>query len=886
MTGVTSNPTIFERAIAGSTDYDGPLLALAYGCASVVETYESLAVRDIRDTADLLRQVYDCTGGADGYACLEVSPALAHDTEGTFEEARRLFATLDRPNVMVKVPATPEGIPAIRRLIGEGINVNVTLIFSPEAYARVMEAYIVGLEDLARRGGDLSKVTSVASFFLSRLDTAVDALLEERIRQGQGELGALLGKAAIASARLAYRDFKDTFEGERFAALRARGARVQRPLWASTGTKNPDYSDLMYVEPIIGLNTVNTMPPATLTAFLEHGNAMETLHHGLADARQTLENLEAAGIGMEQVTDTLLSEGVKAFADSFRKLMTNIEEKRARLLGHEHAHPSSVSLGELLPSVEAAVADIQAREVVERIWRKDHILWKQNPTEITDRLGWLTISDVMCDQVPVLEAFAKEVKDAGFRYVVLLGMGGSSLGPEMVRQALRTGPRGEAFGNTSGYPELIVLDSTVPAWVQAVADAIDPARTLFLVSSKSGGTIESLSLYKHFRALVERARGEAKAGESFVAITDRGTSLERLAREQEFRRVFLNPADIGGRYSVLSYFGLVPAALMGVDITALLDRADCMREGCASCVAAQDNPGAWLGAVMGVLALEGHDKLILVTSPSVGSFGLWVEQLIAESTGKEGNGIIPVAGEPLVAPDYYGDDRLFVYLRLEGDDNAATDAAMERIESSGRPVVRLEMRDRYDLGAEFFRWEFATAVAGAILGVNPFDQPNVQAAKDLTDSVLKGYQASGRLPQMEARNSLKGMLVEARPGDYLAIMAYLRQTPDMDEALAHLRQGVMARYRIATTLGFGPRFLHSTGQLHKGGPAKGLYLQITAGHDKDMDIPGEPYTFGVLADAQALGDLQALQGLGWPAVRIHLGPDGEAEIRELAKDLT
>ena len=875
ITGVTSNPTIFEHAIAGSADYDEALLLLARAHKGVVEAYESLAIEDIRATVDLLRPVYDRTGGADGFASLEVSPSLAHDTEGTVSEARRLFATVDRPNLMVKVPATPEGGPAIRRLIGDGININVTLIFSLDAYRQVREAYIAGLEDLARSGGDVSKVASVASFFVSRVDTAVDGLLQESIRQGQDGLRDVLGKAAVANAKLAYEAFKDTFQGDRFAALRAKGARVQRPLWASTGTKNPDYSDVIYVESLMGPDTVNTMPPATLTAFLEHGGVAPTLEQGVDEARADMQAISSAGISMKEVTAKLLTDGVKSFGDSFDKLIANIAEKKIQLLARDQEY-TGMKLGELLPGVEAALRDLEDADLVGRIWRKDHTVWKPDPKEIIDRLGWLTLSGLMGERLPAMEDFSREVRDAGFRHVVLLGMGGSSLGPEVLRQT---------FGRASGYPELIVLDSTVPARVQQVTDAIDPARTLFLVSSKSGGTTEPLSFYRHFRGLVEEAVGTEKAGQNFVAITDPGTGLERLAAERGFRRVFLNPSDIGGRYSVLSYFGLVPAALMGLDIAELLQRVDRMGQACASGVAAADNPGARLGAVMGVLAKKGRDKLTLITSPSVGSFGLWTEQLLAESTGKEGTGIIPVAGEPLVSANCYGDDRLFVYLRLEGDDNAGTDMAIDRIESSGQPVVRLKLQDRYDLGAEFFRWEFATAVTGAILGIHPFDQPDVQRAKDVTERMLQEFETSGRLPNVDAQDSVKDLLSKAGPGDYLAIMPYLLQTPEVDQALGQLRRRVMERYRIATTLGYGPRYLHSTGQIHKGGPGTGLYLQVTEDRERDLPIPGAPYTFGVLADAQARGDIQALQSLGRRVAMVNLGSDHGAGILDLAREL-
>jgi hypothetical protein len=452
-------------------------------------------------------------------------------------------------------------------------------------------------------------------------------------------------------------------------------------------------------------------------------------------------------------------------------------------------------------------------------------------------------------------------------------MGGSSLGPEVIRQT---------FGSAADYPELIVLDSIVPSWVESVTRSIDVSHALFLVSSKSGTTIEPLFLMKHFRSLVESAVGMDKAGSHFVAITDPETPLARMAKAQGFRRTFVNPSDIGGRYSVLSYFGLVPAALMGVDIAELLERAACMREACASCVPIHDNPGAWLGATMATLSLHGIDKLTLITSPTVSSFGLWAEQLLAESTGKEGKGIIPISGEPLVEPSRYGGDRLFLYLRAEGDDNPPTDGAMEGIESWGLPVMVLRMADTYDLGAEFFRWEFGTAIAGAIMGINPFDQPNVQTAKDAAQHMLKDYLASGQLPQLAISASVNTLLADETKGKYLAVMAYLRQTPELERTMETFRRGVVTGHSTATTFGYGPRFLHSTGQLHKGGPDTGLFLQVTEIHENDLPIPGEPYTFGVVADAQALGDLQALVSLGRPVVRVHLSGSNQDKVTQLS----
>ena len=875
VTGVTSNPTIFEKAIAGSTDYDETLLELGQGDKSAQALFEAFAVEDIRAAADLLRPTYDRTNGDDGYASLEVSPTLVHDTQGTIAEADRLFAALDRPNVMIKVPATPEGIPAIRNLIGKGINLNVTLIFSLDAYRQVAEAYIAGLEYLAESGGDVSRVASVASFFVSRVDSTIDAMLEESLRNGNVSNKELLGKAAIANAKLAYRDCKAIFGEANFTALKGKGARAQRPLWASTGTKNPAYSDVMYLDSLIGPNTVNTVPPATLTAFVDHGIAASTLEQGAEEAQGIVQELLDAGIKLDHVTDQLLADGLKGFVESFEKLMDNIEDKKARLMAQKHQHPG-VSLGDYLPEVESALADLQRRQVISRIWSGDHTVWKPDPTEISNRLGWLTVSDTMYEQTTVLEALGREAREAGMRHAVVLGMGGSSLGPEVLRQS---------FGSTPGYPELLVLDSTVPDWVRSVADAIDPAQTLFIVSSKSGSTTEPNMFYAYFRDLVEKAVGVDVAGQHFIAVTDPGTSLEKMAKEQGFRRVFANPPEIGGRYSVLSYFGMVPAALAGIDLVKLLDRADCMREGCASCVPAHENPGAWLGAVMGVLALQGRDKLTLVSSPSIKSFGLWVEQLIAESTGKEGKGIVPIANEPLGLPQHYGDDRLFIYLRLEGDGNEEIDAAMRSLEDAGQPVVRLDLRDFYDLGAEFFRWEMGTAIAGAILSINPFDQPNVQAAKDMTESVLSAYQSSGNLPEMAAPSSLNEFLAGEQKNDYLAIMAYINQSPEVEQAVDQLRRKVMEKHGIATTFGYGPRFLHSTGQLHKGGPNSGMFLQLTADHQEDLAIPDQNLTFGTLSDAQSIGDLQALGAAQRRAARVHLGADPASALQALIQKL-
>ena len=528
------------------------------------------------------------------------------------------------------------------------------------------------------------------------------------------------------------------------------------------------------------------------------------------------------------------------------------------------------TLGQHIQAVEAAILRLNSQNIISRIWQGDHLVWDENPAEIVDRLGWLTLPSTMRKELELLSSFASEVRSAGFIRVVLLGMGGSCLGPEVLRRTL---------GSASGYPELSVLDSTLPAWIQAVDEVIDPARTLFLVSSKSGSTIESTTLCSYFWERVSRVVGEEAAGGNFVAITDPGTALESLAGNNGFRRAFLNSPEVGGRYSVLSYFGMVPTALIGLDLEVLLARAEAMQTACTE-VDAAENAGARLGAVMASMALEGRDKLTLITSPALAGFGLWVEQMLAESLGKSGKGIIPVAGEPALSREHYSKDRLIVYLRLKDDDNAGTDALVAEL-ASDHPVVQLELADRFDLCAEFYRWEFATAVAGHILGVHPFDQPDVQGAKDKTDLVLGQFEANGALPQVGAADSAGQLMSLVTAGDYLAILAYLPDSPDVTLALQSFRKKLTEKYGVPTTAGFGPRYLHSTGQLHKGGPGSGVYLQLTGDHPADLAIPGRSYTFGTLADAQSTGDLQALRALGRRTARVHLGTQPASGIQRL-----
>ena len=909
--GVTSNPSIFEKAIAGSDDYDEGIGQLAREGFDAAQIYEKLAVEDIQSATDVFRPVYDRTAGRDGFVSLEVSPLLAHDTKASIEEARRLFRAVNRPNVMIKIPGTKEGLPAIEQALSEGININITLLFGIERYEEVANIYLKVLEKRVAEGKPVDRLASVASVFVSRIDSLLDPQLEARLAAAETpeerkKIGSLIGKVAVANTKLIYQKYKEIFTPARFEALAKKGARVQRPLWGSTSTKNPKYSDILYVEDLIGRDTVNTMPTNTMDAFRDHGKARATIEEGLDEARHVISQLADVGIDLRVVTQQLEDQGVEAFARDYNKLIESIEAKKKKIPRAQAARALSVP-GSLGKSVQGTLAKLEEQKFPKRLWDRDASLWKSEPEPqkiIRNALGWLTIAPQVRRQQGAIQRFVEQACQAGFRHAVLLGMGGSSLCPDVLRAT---------FGTAPGYLDLQVLDSTVPANVARVEQSIDLAKTLFLVSSKSGGTTETLSFYKYFYDQVYKVKGE-KAGENFVAITDPGTSLEKLAVEGNFRHVFHGAADIGGRYSALSNFGIVPAALMGLDIKDLLDRAERMMQACGPQVAVRDNPGVSLGVILAEAARAGRDKVTFVISPEIETFADWAEQLIAESTGKEGKGLVPVAGEALGEPSNYGNDRVFVGMHLASDSDEATRRKLKALEDAGHPVIRIELESKLDLAQEFFRWEVATATAGALLGINAFDQPNVQESKDNTKRLLERFRYDGKLPATsaalasgglefycdpETRGALEkrskgansaetllaGFFEQARPGDYAAVMAYLERTPEIGSQLQSIRLELRNALRAATTLGFGPRFLHSTGQLHKGGPNKGLFLQITAADSEDLQIPGEPYTFSVLKQAQALGDLESLQSKKRRVLRVHLAQGTQAGLERLAKAL-
>jgi len=873
--GVTANPAIFEKAIVESDEYDEELGRLIAQNKKPLEMYETVAVADVRAGCDVLRPLFDRLKGGDGFVSLEVSPYIARDTKASVEEGKRFWKAVDRPNLFIKIPANPEGIPAIREATAAGISVNITLIFSVNVYAQVIEAYLSGLEERVAKGQPISQIHSVASFFVSRVDSAVDKLLEQKGNKD------LLGKIAVANAKEAYQLFLKSIATPRWKALEAKGATRQRPLWASTGTKNKAYSDVLYVEPLIGRDTVNTMPLGTLHAFNDHGKVADTIGQGVDEARAQLAKLGQLGIDLEKVCSDLTDQGLDLFSKALDNLLHAFE---ARAAAQNFARKSQLreSPGKRKDDAQKGLDAAREKKVGARLWQRDTTLFGAQNVSKT-RLGWLDAPVFGKQHLDELKAFAKEAQQK-FRHCVLLGMGGSSLAPEVLARV---------FGKREGGLDLRVLDSTAPDAVRKVMTGFDPKKTLFLVSSKSGTTTEVDAFYRYFR-------GRIDDGKQYVAITDAGTPLQKRAADEGFWRTFVNPSEIGGRYSALSYFGLLPAALLGLDVGKLVEEAGKVALESYAQVPLKENFAVRLGAIAGGLANNGADKLTFLLSKNLMPFGAWLEQLVAESTGKRGRGIVPVHGEPAGKKDGYGNDRLFVSLALASEPHD-----MSYLAESGHPLLQWKLATPTELAGEFLRWEIATAVMGAVLDVDPFDEPNVSESKDKTRALI----SAGPLPAQEPALRSQGIALFASPehaqvlrkaagtlgaaaaasahgwiaahlaladaGDYVCLQAYLAPDADVEEKLNGLQGGIRNATRLACTLGFGPRFLHSTGQLHKGGPNTGLFLQITSSGGDDVAIPGLPYSFGTLFAAQARGDLEVLQAHGRRALRIH-SEDGDA----------
>ena len=901
--GLTSNPSIFEKAIGSSDEYDAPIgKVLEKGDRPVAKLFEALAVEDIQHAADVFKPVYAETNGADGFVSLEVSPYLALDTKATITEAEHLWKTVDRKNLMVKVPATPDGLPAIQHLIGKGISINITLLFAKAVYNQV-EAYLTGLETYVAGGGDPSHIASVASFFVSRIDVMVDKQLDEKIAAAnddttKAKLASLKGKVAIANAKLAYQDYKKLFSGARWEKLAAKGAKPQRLLWASTATKNKDYRDTIYIEELIGKDTVNTVPPATLDAFRDHGKLRDSLEENVDDAKRVLDDLKAAGISLDDITTALVVDGVKQFADAADKLYGAVAHKRMTVMGGGIDKQTLSLGGDLAKTVKDGIEDWRAKGLIRKLWAQDASVWTGD--DEAKWLGWLNSIEAETKKLGDYAEFASWVKAQGFTDAVVLGMGGSSLGPEVLATT---------FKHTSGFPKLHVLDSTDPAQVRAMAKRIDLKHALLIVSSKSGGTTEPNVMKDYFFAQVSDAVGKDKAGSHFVAVTDPGSSLEKVAKQQGFARIFHGDPTIGGRYSVVSPFGMVPAAAAGVDVKKLLALGADMARSCGPDVPPSENPGVQFGIAMGHAGLAGHDKVTVHASESIADFGAWAEQLIAESTGKLGKGLIPIDNEALGSPKVYGKDRLFVDLKVDGDSDAAHDAKLAALEKAGHPVIRISVPSTYHLAQEFFRFEIATAVAGSVLGIDPFNQPDVEAAKIKTRDLIAEFDKQGSLPKEtpvitdgdlaiytdetnvsvlkkagakdDVGSWLKALMAGVKPGDYVALLAYIEHSKAHIETLQKTRLAIRDAKHVATCAEFGPRFLHSTGQAYKGGPDTGVFIQITADHADDLDVPGQKASFGTIIAAQARGDFGVLTERGRRALRIHISGDLAAGLTTL-----
>jgi transaldolase/glucose-6-phosphate isomerase len=875
LTGVTSNPSIFEKAIGHSDAYDDQLKAEVDADPRTVEgIYETLAIKDIQDACDTLNPVYDRLDAKDGYVSIEVSPYLAMETDTTLAAAKRLWATVDRKNLMVKIPGTEPGVPAIHDAIEAGININVTLLFAIDAYKKVLEAYISALEARVEKGEPIDKIASVASFFVSRIDGMIDKKIDAL---GTEEAKAIRGKVAIANAKMAYQHYLEVTGSARWRALAEKGAMPQRLLWASTGTKDKAYSDVLYVETLIGRDTVNTMPPATMDAFRDHGETSNSLVSDIDDAEKVMQAAEKLGLDLDGVTAQLVKDGVKSFADAADSLYGAVAAKRGKYLAGKLDTIEADLPADLDAKVKESIETARKEGWSRKLWAHDASMWTGG--DEAKWLGWLPAAEGKQVDIAALQSLAQEAKR--YKDVVLLGMGGSSLGPEVI---------GLILGAASGSPKLHALDSTDPGQVATVADSIDPANTLFIVSSKSGSTMEPELLRAYFFARCEQAVGEGQAGGRFVAVTDPGSKLEAAAKKDGFAHIFYGDPTIGGRYSVLSVFGMVPAAAIGVDVARLFDTVKIMTQSVGPDAPPAANPGFELGAILGTAAINGRDKLTLVPSLTLKPFGSWLEQLLAESTGKQGKGIVPVDLEPLGAPADYGSDRVFVHLHLEGDAMDEDHAKLDALKAAGQPIVTITLADKADIGQEFVRWEVATAVAGAIIGIDPFDQPDVEDAKIQTRELIEAYEKSGSLkPETpfyedgdfaffapakieggDATAILKTHLSSAKPGDYVGFLAYIERNADHEATIEAMRVAVRDAKTVATVAGFGPRFLHSTGQAYKGGPKEGLFLTITREPSQDIAIPGNRASFGTVQLAQARGDMDVLASRGQRVLRVHL----------------
>lgn len=888
VSGLETDPEVLAAAMSRGQEYIDVLLHLA---GEGDGHADRLLVQEARIAAAVLLPAFEKSGGRDGFVAVPLDPALGTDAASLADAAHRMMAAAGTPNIVPILPPTSSGFAVFEALIADDHAVYIGPTFSIASVVRACEAYARG----AQRGGAAAPPTALVSFGVSPLDVALDELLRDRVRAAGGEMStveSLLGGSATAITRVAWRRQRDCLA----TRIADPAARLLHMVWTGLSSTDPRQRKVRYVESLVGADTVVVLDSSLLRRVMhgDHARVDATLGQRVDEAEEIVAELAALGIDTEVVGEALEAQAQRQAQAAYGELERRVEqathivtadaERAAELTAT--GTPWSASRPEIGDRLAASCDEIESRRAITRMWDKDVSLWsddEETANLVRNRLGWLDAAAASSLDWEPLGRFAAEIGSTEVENILLLGMGGSSLVTEVCRRI---------FGSNA----IQVLDSTLPTQIKAVADTIDPARTLILVASKSGTTVEVRALLDCFYGLATPMLD--KPGEQFVAITDPGTPLEQIAHERGFARLWLAPSDVGGRFSALTVFGTLPMAVMGIDVPSVLASARRMAVNCGPEVDATVNPAARLGAALHKSHDAGRDKVTFVTPDSLSAFGLWAEQLIAESTGKQGCGLIPVIDEPATSIDRYADDRLFVSMSLASEQDRSHRERVDAIDAAGHPIVHIELEDIHDLGGEFFRWEAGVALAGALMGINPFDQPDVQASKERTMALLGAHQdgtpmadcpplatdtgwavfadierdqeLASRVRGTDLESWLAAHLGRAGVPDYVGIQAFVAATPEMRRALQGLRKLIFERRGVATTLGWGPAFLHSTGQLHKGGPECGLFLQITADDPTDIDIPGAGYSFRNLARAQSLGDLAALQERGRRVLRVHL----------------
>ena len=885
--GLTSNPTIFEEALTNSNVYDESIKILySRNTKDLTQIAYSLMIEDIQRACDIFKEIYEKSNKDDGYVSIEIAPNIK-EKEKIITEAENLWKQIGRENLMIKIPSDKDGIEAMYELIKKGINVNMTLIFSPHIYRKVAEKYIEAIKWRYENNLD-TNVFSVASFFVSRIDTYIDKKLDEIAITNPKEKEKILslkGKTAISIALLTYSIYKELLQ--EFRDFANKGFKMQKLLWASTSTKNPSYKDTLYADELCLNNTINTLPLKTLFSFFNHGNInLENIEERIKKANQHIENIKSLNISLEKMYNELFIDGMKKFNQSYENLLKKIEEKLTKIT-------KSKTVASIYNcDIESYKDELINIKFIENLFKKNPKLWKKEKEHIEiikNSLGWVDVPFYMKNKIKEINEFRDEIINDGFKFCVILGMGGSSLACEVIRSLFEKKSQIKTF----------VLDTTNPDWIGDVYKAIDIRKTLFIFASKSGSTVEPNSQFKFFYNNLKKKVKNPSA--NFIAITDKNTPLEELAKKYKFRKIFINPQDIGGRFSSLSYFGILPSSLMGVDIERFLDTAI---ETIEKIKKENENCASMLGCFLSANYLNGKDKLTLILPKGFERFGLWIEQLIAESTGKEGKGIVPVIENEIKTPDKYMQDRMFVSIEYRGFLLPKNEEKINFLITNKNPVFKIYIDDIYDLARLFYIWEIATAIAGYFMKVNPFDQPDVVRTKEITKKILKDPSSIQIKPTFKIKETdiyssnfefdtnLKiknyedivwDIFETAKENTYYSIMAFLNETPAIDKILLDLSNTITEITGCATIKSYGPRYLHSTGQLFKGGSDNGIYIILTTKSKKDIKIDGEDYTFEYLCNAQAKADFVALAEKKRKVLMFHFKKDAEKEIKKITK---